>query len=131
MVAVVVSPRRVATKRVLFGAAGLLALTSIWFVVAMLPRERLRVATIEAHRVCLSIRDKGGCLVGMSDRNPVSDPWKRPYVCVSMSGSEFEVVSYGADGISGGRGGDADVHCRGRTSERMTACSCAVGEAQR
>lgn len=39
------------------------------------------------------------------------DPWGRPYLYLvpGPSGAPFEILSYGADGRSGGQGEDADV----------------------
>ena len=39
------------------------------------------------------------------------DPWGRPYIYhyPSEQGDEPEIISYGADGQSGGSGGDADI----------------------
>jgi general secretion pathway protein G len=39
------------------------------------------------------------------------DPWSRPYIYhyPSEQGDEPEIISYGADGQSGGSGGDADI----------------------
>lgn len=38
----------------------------------------------------------------------IVDPWDRPYIVV-VEGSDFQIVSYGADGESGGEGENADV----------------------
>jgi general secretion pathway protein G len=38
------------------------------------------------------------------------DPWKNPYVYEPPSGGKtFRVISYGADGLPGGEGKDADI----------------------
>jgi len=42
----------------------------------------------------------------------VTDPWDRPYVYRSTNGSEYELLSYGADGAPGGDGEDADISAR-------------------
>ena len=46
---------------------------------------------------------------GYMDRLPV-DPWGRPYLYL-LPGvhGEFDVFSYGADGVTGGSGADADI----------------------
>lgn len=38
-----------------------------------------------------------------------NDPWGNPYVYSSESGKSFTIVSYGADGVPGGSGVDADI----------------------
>lgn len=38
-----------------------------------------------------------------------SDPWGNPYVYTSEGGKSFTIVSYGADGVPGGSGADADI----------------------
>ena len=38
-----------------------------------------------------------------------TDPWGKPYVYTLVGPREFRIVSYGADGQSGGSGYDADV----------------------
>ena len=44
------------------------------------------------------------------DANQVpSDPWGNPYVYSSEGGKSFTIVSYGADGVPGGTGADADI----------------------
>ncbi len=49
---------------------------------------------------------KGGYL----DRVP-TDPWGNVYVYVSPSADrDYEILSYGADGVPGGDGEDADIH---------------------
>lgn len=46
---------------------------------------------------------------GYMDRLPV-DPWGRPYQYLSPGVHEdFDVFTYGADGVSGGSGADADL----------------------
>ena len=47
---------------------------------------------------------------GYMDRIPV-DPWSHPYVYRS-DGHDFEIVSYGRDGVEGGDGYDADLSNR-------------------
>jgi len=42
------------------------------------------------------------------NREVPKDPWGRDYVYASENGS-FELVSHGADGISGGEGDDQDI----------------------
>jgi general secretion pathway protein G len=37
------------------------------------------------------------------------DPWGTEYVYVQLDGSTFEALSYGADGVGGGDGEDADI----------------------
>ena len=52
--------------------------------------------------------DEGGYL----DAQEVPlDPWKNPYVYLQpgMHGGDYDIVSYGADGVEGGEGDDADV----------------------
>ncbi|MBI3304583.1 MAG: type II secretion system major pseudopilin GspG [Deltaproteobacteria bacterium] len=41
-------------------------------------------------------------------KNVPKDPWDHPYV-YHNSGNHYEVMSYGADGVPGGSGLDADV----------------------
>jgi len=49
---------------------------------------------------------KGGYL----DRVP-KDPWGNPYVYVSPgSHGDYDISSYGADGVAGGEGEDADIN---------------------
>ncbi len=52
--------------------------------------------------------NEGGYLEG--NRVPL-DPWGNPYVYVSPGSDnrEYEVKSYGADGLEGGEGNDADI----------------------
>lgn len=38
-----------------------------------------------------------------------TDPWNSPYV-YERNGSDYSLFSYGADGLEGGEGVDADVH---------------------
>lgn len=46
---------------------------------------------------------------GYLDKVP-KDPWKNPFVYLSPGvHKEFDLVSYGADGVEGGEGKDADV----------------------
>lgn len=42
------------------------------------------------------------------DRLP-KDPWGTPYQYLSDSGSDIEILSFGADGVLGGEGDNADV----------------------
>lgn len=64
-------------------------------------------------------------LVGPSDIEPVpqkfrqggyipelpQDPWNRPYVYLSPGeGHDYDIVSYGADGVPGGEGTNADLN---------------------
>ena len=39
------------------------------------------------------------------------DPWGNPYVYISpgVHNKEYDIVSYGADGVEGGEGNDADI----------------------
>ena len=39
------------------------------------------------------------------------DPWGKPYLYLNpgIHGGDIEVMSYGADGVSGGEGNDADI----------------------
>lgn len=37
------------------------------------------------------------------------DPWGNPYIYTHEGGSNYTIVSYGADGVSGGSGVDADI----------------------
>jgi general secretion pathway protein G len=41
----------------------------------------------------------------------LTDPWDKPYIIVipGERNRDFDIVSYGADGIAGGEGEDADV----------------------
>jgi general secretion pathway protein G len=41
-------------------------------------------------------------------KNVPKDPWDRPYV-YQHSGNNYAVISYGADGVPGGGGLDADI----------------------
>ena len=45
------------------------------------------------------------------ERELPNDPWGNPYIYhyPSEQGDEPEIISYGADGQSGGSGGDADI----------------------
>lgn len=43
-----------------------------------------------------------------TDKIP-NDPWGNPYVYTLESGTDFKIVSYGADGAPGGSGLDADI----------------------
>ena len=47
---------------------------------------------------------------GYMDRLPV-DPWGRPYqyLAPGVYSRDFDVFSYGADGVEGGTGADADI----------------------
>ncbi|WP_390915542.1 type II secretion system major pseudopilin GspG [Pseudosulfitobacter sp. SM2401] len=47
---------------------------------------------------------------GYMDRLPV-DPWGQPYqyLAPGVHDTDFDVFTYGADGISGGSGADADI----------------------
>jgi general secretion pathway protein G len=47
---------------------------------------------------------------GYLDKVP-HDPWGRPYLYLNpgLHGPEVEVMSYGADGLAGGEGTDADI----------------------
>ena len=40
------------------------------------------------------------------------DPWGNPYV-YQVQGSDFEIISYGADGMEGGEGENADISSKG------------------
>ena len=42
----------------------------------------------------------------------VLDPWENPYVYRRLSARGFEIISYGADGVPGGEGDDADIRLR-------------------
>ena len=47
---------------------------------------------------------------GYLDRVP-TDPWKNPYVYVSPgTHGAYDITSYGADGVPGGEGEDADIN---------------------
>ena len=47
---------------------------------------------------------------GYIDRTP-KDPWGNPYVYVSPGQrGDYEISSYGADGVQGGEGEDADIN---------------------
>ena len=39
----------------------------------------------------------------------VIDPWDRPYVYQATGGSDYQLASYGADGLPGGDGENADI----------------------
>ena len=44
--------------------------------------------------------------------SPLVDPWQNPYVYIfpaTISSNEFDLISYGADGIPGGEGINADI----------------------
>jgi general secretion pathway protein G len=45
------------------------------------------------------------------DRQPESDPWGNPFIyeVPGPNGLPFAVISYGADGLPGGEGNDADI----------------------
>jgi general secretion pathway protein G len=46
-----------------------------------------------------------------ADRNDdknVRDPWGNPYLYKKTAAKEFEIITYGADGVPGGTGDDAD-----------------------
>jgi len=59
----------------------------------------------EAGRIPKNYR-KGGYV----DRVP-KDPWGNPYVYVSPgTHGEYDISSYGADGVAGGEGEDADIN---------------------
>ena len=45
---------------------------------------------------------------GYLDAATPEDPWRRPYVYLT-DGRRFSIMSYGADGVSGGDGYDADI----------------------
>jgi general secretion pathway protein G len=47
---------------------------------------------------------------GYMDRLPV-DPWGQPYLYLSpgVHSADFDIFTYGADGIAGGSGADADI----------------------
>jgi general secretion pathway protein G len=42
----------------------------------------------------------------------VIDPWDRPYVYRASGASDYELISYGADGQPGGDGENADISAR-------------------
>ncbi len=47
----------------------------------------------------------------MKKRKVPADPWGRAYVYLSPgTHSDFDIISYGADGESGGEGADADIN---------------------
>lgn len=47
----------------------------------------------------------------MKKRKLPTDPWGNPYVYLSPgTHSDFDIISYGADGESGGEGADADIN---------------------
>ncbi|MCL2103126.1 MAG: type II secretion system major pseudopilin GspG [Syntrophorhabdaceae bacterium] len=48
---------------------------------------------------------------GYLDRVPM-DPWDEPYVyiCPGNNGRNYDLSSYGADGMPGGKGEDADIN---------------------
>ena len=41
--------------------------------------------------------------------NEVKDPWDNPYEYKKLSGKDFEIISFGADGAPGGEGDDEDI----------------------
>lgn len=43
------------------------------------------------------------------------DPWGNPYVYSTM-GSNFEIISLGADGMEGGEGENADISSKGKSA---------------
>ena len=52
-------------------------------------------------------------LEGFTENEIGNDPWGNPYAYF-MPGSDsrlFDIISYGADGILGGEGNDADISC--------------------
>lgn len=53
--------------------------------------------------------DKGGPYVDNKDK--IVDPWGKPFILVipGKNSVDFDVVSYGADGVPGGEGENADI----------------------
>ncbi|MBL8769513.1 MAG: type II secretion system major pseudopilin GspG [Planctomycetes bacterium] len=45
----------------------------------------------------------------IEEGNELSDPWGNPYVYQRESNSKYTIICYGADGIPGGEGEDADI----------------------
>ena len=45
--------------------------------------------------------------------NEVNDPWNNPYVYKKISGKDFEIISYAADGTPGGEEDDKDISSKG------------------
>ena len=45
----------------------------------------------------------------LSSKDITSDPWGHPYVYDLQSSEQYTVTSYGADGVEGGSGNDADL----------------------
>lgn len=45
----------------------------------------------------------------IEEGNELSDPWGNPYVYQRESNSKYTIICYGADGILGGEGEDADI----------------------
>ena len=45
------------------------------------------------------------------------DPWKNPYIYKLEGSRDFSIVSYGADGVPGGSGLDADISSTDLTEE--------------
>ena len=39
----------------------------------------------------------------------INDPWQTPYAYRRHTSREYEIISYGADGVPGGEGDDADI----------------------
>lgn len=46
------------------------------------------------------------------------DPWGNPYVYNKLSGSDYEIISYGVDGAPGGSDLDADISSKTMTSDQ-------------
>ena len=45
----------------------------------------------------------------IEDPSCLLDPWGRPYIYRPAEGRTFEILSYGADGVPGGEGGNTDI----------------------
>ena len=90
----------------------LLMAITVWFVLAVLPGERLRMAMVEANRLCRKRCEAGGRMIGVGEMQSPVDPWKRPCRCLALPGGALGILTYGADGLTGGSGGNADVLCK-------------------
>jgi general secretion pathway protein G len=60
---------------------------------------------------------KGGYLSG---KEIPLDPWSNPYVYFSpgLKGKEYAIISYGANGVEGGKGNNADINSGNLEKER-------------
>jgi general secretion pathway protein G len=51
------------------------------------------------------------------DRDPAPDPWGNEYVYQNLGNNEILIESYGADGVEGGDGNNADLSNRDDTGQ--------------